>query len=113
MGCLIDASKKCEPSKLTSNITLDFFGMLITTTSFYEIKGTEANKCILYLRTENQYIDFSEELIQQMLDGGATQEEIEQQKQESNKQNNELVKGLDGTCKFVSNSDLTSLLDKW
>lgn len=113
MNCLIDSSKKCVPSKLTNNVTLDFFGMLITTTSFYEIKGTEANKCVLYMKTENQDIDFSEELTQQMLDSGVTQEEIEQQKQESNKQNNELVKGLDGTCKFGSNSDLTNLLRAW
>ena len=112
MDCLIGASEKCEFAKLTNNVTINLFGMLITTTSFYEIKGTEANKCVLYLRTENQNIDFSEELIQQMLDGGATPEEIEQQKQESNKQS-ELVEGLDGTCKFNSNSDLTSLLGKW
>ena len=111
MNCLIDASKNCELAKLTDNTTVELFGMFITTTTFYEIKGAESNKCVLYLRTENQDVDFSSELVQQMLDGGATLEQIEQQKQEANKQA-ELVEGLDGTCKFNNNSDLTSLLSK-
>lgn len=112
MNCLIDASKKCELAKLTSNTTLELFGMLITTTTSYEIRGTQENKCILYLRTENQSIEFSDAFIQQAIASGATQEQIDQQKQEANKQS-ELVRGLDGTCKFRSNSDLTSLLGKW
>lgn len=113
MECLVKKSEKCEPAKLTNNVTTELFGMIITTTSFYEIRGTEANKCVLYLRTENQDIDFSEEFIQQAIATGITQEEIEQQKQEANKQNKLIVNGLDGTCKFGSNSDLTSLLGKW
>ncbi len=85
--------------------------MLITTATFYKIKGTEANKCVLYLRTEKQDIRFGDELVQQMLDGGATQEQIRQQEQESNKLT-ELAEGKDGKCRFNNNADLTSLLNK-
>ena len=112
MDCLITASQDCNPAKVTYEETFDIFGVLITTTTFYEIKGTEANKCILYLRTENQNIDFSDGLVQQMLAEGATQEQIQQQKQGANKQA-ELVESKDGTCKFNNNADLTSLLNKW
>ncbi len=112
IDCLITASQNCKPAKVNYTSTINMFGMLIVTTTFYEIKGTEANKCILYLRTEKQDINFSEELVQQMLTGGATQEQIQQQKQEANRQT-ELIEGRDGICKFNSNADLTSLLNKW
>jgi hypothetical protein len=112
VNCLIGKSNNCERSKASFNATLDFFGLLISTTTSYEIKGVEENKCVLYLKTENQTIDISDELRQQMLASGKTQEQIEQQKQESNKQA-ELTIGKDGLCKFNKNSDLTSLLGKW
>lgn len=111
MDCFIAASQTCKMAKVTYDSTIKIFGMLITTTSFYEIKGTDASSCLFYLRTEKQDIDFEEELVQQMLASGTTQEEIQQQKQEANKQT-ELIEGRDGTCKFNA-IDLTAILSRW
>lgn len=111
--CLIEASKNCSPATLTFTMPLGIFGMIITTTTFYEIKGMEENKCVLYLRTEEQNIRFSDEMVQQMLTAGATQEQIRQQEQESNKIADELIEGLDGICRFDSADDLASLLNKF
>lgn len=110
--CFIGASENCSPANVTDDITLDMFGMLITTTTYLEIKGIEANKCVLYLRTEEQNIDFGDELIQQMLADNITQEEIQQQKQEANEQT-KLVEGKDGACRFSNNNYLINLLNKW
>ena len=112
LDCLISASKNCEPAKVTFNKTINTLGMLTTTAQFYEIKGMEGVNCILYLRLEKQEMDFSEELIQKMLAGGATPAEIEQKKQESNRLSKSF-EGKDGICKFNDNANLASLLNKW
>ena len=109
--CFIDASENCEPAKLLDISTIKLFGMLITTSINMELKGMENNKCIYYQKTINQTIAFTDEMIQQMLDGGATQEEIDQQEQTAN-ENAKLVWGLEKTCKF-NQEDLTILLNNW
>ena len=112
LDCLIKASKNCDKAKVIDTKTTEMFGMLLTTTTFLEIKGMEENKCALYLRIEKQDVHFSDEMVQKMLDGGTTQEQIEQQEQEANKQA-DIVEGKDGICKFKSSNDLTAFLSKW
>jgi len=109
--CFIDASENCEPAKLLNTITIEIFGMLSTSTAYMELKGMESNKCIYYQRTENNSVEFTDELIQQMLDGGATQEEIDQQEQTANDSAQQTV-GLEKTCKF-NQEDLTNMLNNW
>ena len=109
--CFIEISRNCDQGKVVFDSTLDLFGMLITTKTFYEIKGIELNKCILYMRTEKQNISFSEMLIQQMLANNNTLNQIKLQENTANEQV-KLVQGKDGTCKFSSNNDLTGLLKK-
>lgn len=113
MDCFIKASENCKLAKVTDDATIDVFGMFITTTTFYEVKGLKEGKCVLYLRTEKQDVKFKKELIQEMLKGGATQEEIQQQEQESNRLAKLLQEGRDGICKFNNNNDLIFLLNKW
>jgi hypothetical protein len=109
--CLIEASKKCKPSKLSNVITTQVFGVLSSTTTHLELKGIEAGKCIYYQKIENSSIEFTDELVQTMLDEGKTQEEIDQQKQAANEAVQKNV-GTEQTCKFETN-DLTTILSKW
>jgi len=109
--CLIDASENCSLSNYTNTLTLSLFGVDITTTTYYEISGKQENNCIFKIRTEEQHVNYTDELIQQLLDGGATQEEIDQQEQESNALS-DLVEGREGICEFIS-SNLKSLLENW
>jgi len=71
----------------------------------------ESNKCIYYQRTESNSIEFTEEMVQQMLEDGATQEEIDQQEQTANDSAQEAV-GMEKTCKFDT-EDLTAMLNRW
>jgi len=91
--------------------TINLFGMDITTTTYYKINGKQDNNCIFKIRTEEQHVNYTNELIQQLLDGGATQEEIDQQEQESNALS-DLLEGREGTCEFDP-SDLSSMLTRW
>lgn len=110
--CFIEASRDCNPAKITHTLgPLNIFGMLQTTTSSLEIKGLEADKCVLYTRTEKIDLKFSEEAIQGLLASGLTHEEIQQKEQETNEQY-DTFEGADGTCKFAPN-DLTAMLDRW
>ena len=111
LDCFIKASESCNQAKVTYAETTNVFGIVQTTTLFFEIKGIEEDKCILYIRDEKNDLKLSDETIQQMLAGGATQERIQEQEQRVNEYA-DLVEGIDGLCKFNTN-DLTSMLDKW
>jgi hypothetical protein len=109
--CFVDASENCEPSKLLNTVSVEIFGMLGTSTAYMELKGLEAGKCVYYQRTESNSVEFTDEMVQQMLDGGATQEEINQQEQIANDSAQQTI-GLEKTCKF-STGDLTAMLNRW
>jgi len=109
--CFIEASKDCNQAKMTHTSTVNIFSMMQTTTLFFEIKGVEKDKCIFYIRNEKNDLKFSDELIQQMLASGVTQEQIQEEEQKANK-NADIAEGIDGTCKFNTN-DLISILNKW
>ncbi|MCX6767367.1 MAG: Yip1 family protein, partial [Candidatus Micrarchaeota archaeon] len=109
--CLIDASRNCAPATLTNSSTVNLFGMLVTTTTFYEIREAEAGKCVLYWKTLKQEIRFSDETISKLLDSNATMGQVRQQEQEANDAAKQ-VEGVDVTCKFKT-SDLTSMLARW
>jgi len=97
-NCFIEESKNCNPSKVINTTTTDILGVKQTTTSSFEIKGIELEKCIFYLRTERIGLTFP---------SGTSQEIINQQKEISKK-----LEGRDGTCKFKID-DLTAMLTRW
>ena len=110
-GCFINASEECSKAKFTLTDSINFFGVNITGTTYYELKGIKNNHCVFYLKTEETHLNYTEGLKQQLLDGGATQEEIDQQEQQANEQQNSLS-GRDGQCN-IKPKDLTPLLTRW
>ena len=110
-NCFIENSNNCDKSNFTNDSAINFFGALATTTSYYEILGEQNNKCTFKIRTEEQHVNYSAELIQQLLDDGKTQEEIDQQEALSNEQS-DLLEGREGTCEF-SSQNLANLLTRW
>ena len=98
LKCLLQASADCKPAKVVNSVTIDISGVKQTTTSFFEIKGVEANKCNFYLRTEKIDLEFPANI---------PQEVVSQQKEIYKK-----LEGRDGTCKF-NTSDLTAMLTRW
>lgn len=98
LDCFIQAAANCNLAKVTHTATINFSGIKQTTTSFWEIKGRELNKCIFYLRTEKIDLTFPPEVPQNV---------VEQQKEIYKK-----LEGRDGTCKFNTN-DLAAMLSRW
>lgn len=111
LDCFIQASQNCDLAKVTHTATFNIFGMEQTTISSFELKGIESDKCIFYLKTESVDVKYADELVQQMLTSGSTEEQIQEQEQEANERA-DTSEGLDRTCKF-NKDDLTSMLNKW
>ncbi|MFN3302015.1 MAG: hypothetical protein ACK413_03255 [Patescibacteria group bacterium] len=98
IDCFISASETCSPAKTVYTVTVDIFGVKLTTTLFLELKGEETGKCVFYLRTEKIDLAFP---------SNVPQEVVNQQKAIYKK-----LEGRDGTCKF-NTSDLTAMLKRW
>jgi hypothetical protein len=111
LGCLAEASKECKPSKATTSTTEEFMGALVTSTSYLEIKGEEAGKCMLYVRAEDESVKLGDSLVVAALAKGTSMEEIRNQEAEATKQA-KLAVGLGGTCAF-NTASLTSMLNRW
>lgn len=97
-GCLVRASMGCRPSKVVNTATLEILGIKQISTSFFEIKGSEADKCNFYLRTEKLDLIFPPNIPQEIVN---REKEIQKD-----------LEGRDGICKFDT-SDLTVLLTRW
>lgn len=95
--CFISALSDCSLANFTNAETINVFGIDTTTITYYELKGIQEDKCNFYLRIAGNEVSYSNELIQQLLDGGLTQEEINQQEELSGEQITSLI-GRDGTC---------------
>jgi len=111
LGCLAEASKECKPSKATTSTTEEFMGVLVTSTSYLEIKGEEAGKCMLYVKAEDESVKLGDSLVVAALARGVSMEEIRSQEAEATGQARQAV-GLGGTCAF-STAALTSMLSRW
>jgi hypothetical protein len=97
-ACLAQASETCELAQYTSIITTDLLGVTQSTTTYNEIIGSDLDKCLLYLRTEN---------IDLVFPAGTDAVTIAEQ--------NDLydaLEGQEGTCKFET-VDLTNTLLRW
>ncbi len=110
IDCFITASQNCNPAKVMYTTTINLMGQ-ITSTTYLELKGMQGDKCILYMQTKNSTAKFTDEMVQKMLAGGATQEQIKQQEQMIN-ENLKKTEGKYQTCKFDIN-DLTDMLKRW
>jgi len=108
---MINASKNCSLVNFTNLVNMVIFGVNSSITTYYELKGMEGDYCSFYIKTEKYDLNYTDELIQQLLDSNLTQEEIDQQEQESIDQAKTL-EGKDENCK-VSTGNLSSTLTNW
>lgn len=112
MDCFIRASSTCQPAKMTRSSTVDFFGMLLSGTTYMEIQNaSEPGKCSLYSLTANSSVKLSDTMVAAALAKGLSMDDIRKQEAESTRQAQATV-GLDGTCKFDA-AYLPALLSNW
>ena len=111
LGCLIESSKSCESAKVEYTYTAEIFGVEKTTAAYYELKGMEGDKCTFYMKTESIDVGYTDELIQQMMDSGISEDAARQKEQVENIKADS-SEGKDATCNILT-SDLTDTLNTW
>lgn len=111
MDCFIEHAQDCSPARMTNTISITQEGMTETDVEDYEIRGEEQERCRLYIMTESIEVEFTDELRQQMLDEGYTQEDIDAEVQSINEEA-DLYEGDSGECLFTL-PDLTAMLERW
>ena len=112
MDCFIRASSTCQVANVTRNLTVDSFGMLMSATTYMEIRNApEAGKCMLYSLSMDSSAKFSDSTVVAALAKGISMDEIRKQEAESTKQARAAI-GLSGTCKYGA-AELSALLNKW
>lgn len=110
-GCMSVSAKNCESAGYAGSLSETDFGATLTLTNYYEIKGMDSGKCVLYLRVIKNTIEYSQDFIDQLLAAGLSPAEIDAQFE---KANTELlrIEGLDGQCKFET-SELSDMFASW
>ena len=98
MKCFISAVKDCKSTVVISTASIDILGVTHTTTSYFEVKGKEEDKCNFYIRTDKVELIFPDTVEQKVQD----QQTALYKKQE----------GRDGICKFDID-DLVGMLTRW
>jgi len=109
MDCLIAAAQACDSASTEFNSEVDFFGMIISSTSYYEIRP--GARCELYIKGVDGTIEFSQELKEQSLANGITEEELNLQLEESRKGIRANI-GKEGICLFDDTAKLKEFLEK-
>ena len=99
-------------AKVTRNLTADLFGMLVSGTTYMEIRNaSEAGMCSLYSMTVDSSVKLSDAIVASALAKGISMDDIRKQEEVSNQQAKASI-GLNGTCKYGV-SELSAVLNKW
>lgn len=109
MNCLITAAETCNSARTEFSAETDFFGMIISSKNYYEIKPGQ--KCGVYIKTIDGNVEFSQELREQSIANGITETELELQLVESRKGARANI-GKEGICTFEDTSKLKEFLEK-
>ncbi|MFH1500591.1 MAG: hypothetical protein ABIE22_01455 [archaeon] len=107
----ISASKNCQLASLAHPSTVILDGIQRTNTNYYEIRGMEAEKCLLFIERKDIQVSYTEFFKSQLLSSGFTEDQIIQQ-ENSLKELNTLLIGTNSTCRFEKD-DLVEILEKW
>jgi hypothetical protein len=109
--CFITAAANCNPSNFTDTSIIDIFGILVTTTTYYEILGEQEDLCRFKLKTEEQHVDYTDDYRDYLLSSGKTPEEINESLEMGNYVS-DLLEGREGACKIMP-QDLNGVLTEW
>lgn len=104
LNCFISKASYCAQANLTySQNNIEFLGWVQNQTYYYEIRGEESRKCILYTKLISSSGSYSATVVKDLLQQNMTMDKINQQVQNANKILAQ-ASGQDGICKYQINS---------
>ncbi len=113
MNEIIVNAENCTPTSTSHDASVELFGIAVSTTTLYEIKGSETDGCSLFMRIDDMNFHFTDAFIKQIKKSNSsiTDEQIQKAEEEANNSTS-LIIGKNGTCTFLDNKDLVNLLKK-
>ncbi len=103
LTCFIDQASHCAPANLTyTQDDSEFLGWVQNQTYYYEIRGKESQKCVLYTRLISSSGSYSTIVVKDLLQQNVTMNQIIKQEQDAN-QILAQASGQDGICKYPVN----------
>jgi hypothetical protein len=85
-------------------------GVILMALTRFELRGLEAERCVLYERTEQAMLRIDPSVVAQLRAAGLPEEQISQQEEALSQAYRQMAVGVDGTCALPSAS-LASLLE--
>jgi len=110
LECFLTAVETCQQADLHYKTSLDWMGMMVTTTTQLTLQGRVEDMCVFRAFTEDVQASYTEEARQQMLESGQSEEQLEAQLKSVQEQ--QLAAGFDDTCRGKP-ADLIAMLEKW
>ena len=110
LDCFFDEVETCQESSLVFSQGLDMMGAEISTTLHIMVLGPLDDLCEFSVLTDEVKISLSEEAVQQLLDSGQSEEEIEVQRMAM--EESQSAAGYDEVCSG-NPEDLIQTLQRW
>lgn len=110
LDCFYEVLESCQDASFDYFQSLDMMGAVISTTLHLEILGPMDDTCEFSVVTEAVEVSFSDEAVQQLLDSGQSEGDIEAQRLAM--EQSQASAGFDEIC--VGNpADLAAALQRW
>ena len=110
LECFIDPVRACQKATYSFQQVMDFAGTEIFNSLMIRITGNEGEQCVFTLKTDKILVTISKEAVEQMLESGMSEDEIETQRLTIEQAQADA--GFDDTCQG-NPDDLISMLLRW
>lgn len=108
-ACFTSAGATCAPARVLRPMATEGQGILLVGSMLFELRGMQADRCVLYERTERAILRLADETVDQLLAAGFEEDQIRRQEEALSQAYGESVAGMDGTCRLPA-AQLASLL---
>jgi hypothetical protein len=109
-ACFVQAGATCEPAQVVRTIAAEGQGVVLMALTRFELRGLEADRCVLYERTEQAMLRIDPGVVAQLVAAGLPEEQISQQEDALSEAYSQMAVGVDGTCTLPP-APLASLLE--
>lgn len=110
LDCFYEVLESCQQSSFDYSQSLDMMGAVISTTLHIEVLGPLDSACEFSVVTDEVEISFSADAVQQLLDAGQSEEDIEAQRLAM--EESQASAGFDEICSGIP-GDLIAVLQRW
>lgn len=107
--CFVRAGADCEPTRVVRTIVAEGQGVILMALTQFELWGMQADRCVLYERTDQAVLRLDPAIVAQLRAAGLPDAQISEQEEALSQAYSQMAVGVDGTCSLLP-AQLSSLL---